>query len=339
MDNLSISMINERINQPSIQVAVKKDFISSSFISSLRRIGYQGFRFSEAKYTKKELETINKIDDSIEISFHHDSRGTRLCSCNKEMLERAKNSVNKALGIGASYIIFHPGRYRIGKYAQAKRDFINNLLPLLQYCKEREISLVLENNWENLVYDKSGVKITEYRKQEDINIMGHKTEFFNFLLDKIGNDLKIDLDFSHLVLQCKIELIRRKIKNKEFSIGDRNYIAYLTSQELINEVKRCVDNFLEKFHPYIFVVDINETDFYDDVNFLPGDGIGLTKLIVSNLKKWNYTGRYMIEIGSNKSEFKLKYKNLSRFGLYTKSYNFVKNLLSEPPKIETNICY
>lgn len=320
-------MFNKKTNQPSIQVAAKKEFISSNFIDSLRKMGYQGFRFSEAKYIKKELETINKISDSAEISFHHDNHNTNLCIENKEMLERAKNSVNKALEIKANYIIFHPGTYRVGEYVQAKRNFINNLLPLLKYCKERQISLVLENNWENLVYDKSGVKITDSRKQEDINIMGCKTEFFNFLLDEIGDDLKINLDFSHLVLQCKIELLQEKIKNKEFSIGDKDYIAYLTSEELINETKKCVDRFLEKFHYYIFVVDINETDFHDDVNFLPGDGIGLTKHIVSNLKKWNYTGRYMVEIDSDKPAFKLKYKHLSPLEWYTKSYRFMKNLL------------
>jgi hypothetical protein len=264
---------------------VKKDFINLRFINSLRRIGYRGFQFSEGDCTEKEFEIIDKIASSMEISFHHDNRSTNLCLHSRKVLERAKNSVCKALRMNASYIIFHPGRYPIKKYTQAKKNFLNNLLFLLNYCDRRRISLTIENNWENLIYDKSGLKIAEYRGKKEIGIMGSKIEFFDFLFDKIGSRLKITFDFSHLILQGRIESIKNKIESEEFSLGDENYVAYLASKDLIDSAKRYVDDFLKKFHPYIFATNVNETDFRDDVNFIPGDGIGLSSYVISELKK------------------------------------------------------
>ena len=101
------------MDQYNIQASVKEEFIDYNLFNSLRKIGYQGLQFSEADWTKTELRTIQTVSNWAEISMHHNNRDTNLCLGSTEMLQRVKNSVDKAAKLNAKHIHFHPGKFSI----------------------------------------------------------------------------------------------------------------------------------------------------------------------------------------------------------------------------------
>jgi len=264
-------------------------------IQKLLKIGYKGFQFPERiseslgrYHSQEEINYIRSLPKKVQISFHHDQKTANLAL--KKDLDKAKQSIDKAVALGADYIVFHFGTIELGKDKKIEEKWdtlaenINNLIQ----CGGRKIAVSIEN-----------VRV-EY---SDINGF----EEIKKRLHQAGKELKITLDTGHAFVDGAL---LAKVKNNPNS--------------MFQSAKEYISSFIDKLGKNIHNTHLHDNTLFKSDHMVIGDGQAPIEFTLRKLFEVGYRGNLLYEINIERwrDEF---YKNRGIFEIYQIAYDRLLN--------------
>ncbi len=301
----------------------KNGYGLQQIIEEMLKIGYKGMQLPERiaekidkYYTPKEIDYIKNLSkEGIQISYHHDQHNTNLAQKEKIYLINAKRSINRAVALGADYIVFHLGFVDFGEKTydtpevleEGRRNLVRNLSYLIKYAAKRNIDLMVENNHKE-----------EYEYVRNTKKIDCEIEDFEYLRDNLGKNngehFKINFDTGHAFIQgAWVVQDKRDIKS------------------MVKAAEKFTSSFIERLGKNIYATHISDNTLtsYDD-HMIVGDGIAPIELTLEKLLESGYQGNFLYEL--HLESWLDKYKGKSVLEIYEIAYQKLLKMLEKITK-------
>lgn len=287
------------LREPDIKELMDRGLKLPEIIQAFLKMGYKGIQLAEGitrtlgrYYTQKEIDYIHKLSKKIPISFHCHNRGMPSLVLEQD-LEKAKRSIDRAVALGADYIVFHFGEIELsgGEKLEEKFDVLaKNINDLIEYGA-RKILVSIEN---------------VRRDYSDIN--GFKA--IRERLQAAGKELKITFDTGHAFVDG---MLQAKVKNGPES-------AFRAAKEYVSSFINALGQNIHNTHLH------DNTFLRSEQHMIIGDGRGPVEFTLKKLLKTGYQGNLLCEIHLEKWRDKL-YKGKDALEIYQIALHRLRKML------------
>lgn len=304
------------------EIMATKGYDLQQIIKEMLKIGYRGIQLPERiaeklgkYYTPEEIDYIKNLSEKrIQISYHHDQHNTNLTHKDKKCLTNARRSIDRAVALGADYIVFHLGFVDFGEkpyntpevLKEGRKNLVRNLKHLTKYAARRKIDLMVENN------HKEEYEYVRNTKKVDCEI--NEFEYLRGELERNGKRFKINFDTGHAFIQGA------------WGVKDKRRIRLMKE-----EAKKFTTFFIERLGKSIYAAHISDNTLtsYDD-HMIVGDGIAPIEFALKKLLEFGYRGSFLYELHTEK--WQDKYNGKGILEIYQIAYQKLLKMLEKVTK-------
>jgi len=304
------------------EMMAKNGYGLQQIINEMLKIGFKGLQLPERiaekigkYYTPEEIDFIKNLSKGgIQISYHHDQHNTNLVQKGRINLVNAKRSIDRALDLGADYIVFHLGFVDFGEkpynspeiLKEGRKNLVRNLKYLFKYAAKRKIDLMVENN------HKEEYEYVRNTKKVDCEI--NDFEYLRSELERNGKRFKINFDTGHAFIQGA------------WGVKDKRCIKLM-----VQGAKKFTTSFIEQLGKNIYATHISDNTLtsHDD-HMIVGDGIAPIELALEKLLESGYQGNFLYEL--HLESWLDKYKGKSVLEIYKIAYQKLLKMLEKVAK-------
>ncbi len=300
----------------------KNGYGLQQIINEMLKIGFKGLQLPERiaekigkYYTPEEIYFIKNLSKGgIQISYHHDQHNTNLAQKERRYLTNAKKSIDRAVALGADYIVFHLGFVDFDEKSynspeileEGRKNLVHNLKHLIKYAARREIDLMVENNHKE--------EYEYVRNTEKVDCEIDDFEYLRSELERNGKRFKINFDTGHAFIQGA------------WGVKDKRDIKLM-----VQEAKKFTTSFIKQLGKNIYATHISDNTLtsHDD-HMIVGDGIAPIEFTLKKLLESGYQGGFLYELHTEK--WQDKYNGKDTLEIYKIAYQKLLKILEKVAK-------